>query len=205
MAAIAMGACVFAGCEVQRTEITAPTADVAADTHAEASTSGVDTTTTTATTTTGTTGSTTTSSSTTTTSTSTANSADALDLSQVATWILPALPGVSSGELISAKVTATINSAWTNGDKLYTSYDRYSFPADGGTDAVCYFFYKQGGKVVGGKFDYWRTGGQSVKTLENVHENYGGHSMPSRGTECWTMISSKDGSQRSNTCSVTWK
>ena len=129
---------------------------------------------------------------------------DALDLHQIAHWIIPNTPGVTGPRLIGARVTAKISAAFTNGTMLYTSYEPYDFPEKDGTDAVCYLFYRRDGAIVGGKFDWWRPGGQRAKTLENVHHGYGGHVMPARGTEAWTMISSKDGSQRSNTCLVTW-
>jgi hypothetical protein len=192
---LVVGVLVSAGCKVERTELDLPTVDASTE---DATTPAGDTSSTPA--------ATTPSSPTATTPAAPAvEGADALDLSTVDDWFLPSLPGVSSGELIGARVTATIRSASTNGDTLYTSYDPYDFPSSDGTDAVCYFFYVRDGKVVGGKFDWWRSGGQGTKSLENVHDGYGGHSMPSSGTECWTMFSSKDGSQRSNTCLVTWK
>jgi len=141
----------------------------------------------------------------TTTTTTTTSSGDALDLSRVTNFILPATPGVTADKVRSAKVTANIRAASTDGNTLWTSYDHYSFPSGNGVDAVCYFFYEYNGTVMGGKFDWWRTGGQGAKGLENVHGGYGGHKMPARGTNCWTMISSTDGKQRSNTCKVVWK
>ena len=134
-----------------------------------------------------------------------ATAGDALDLARVTNFFIPSSPGVTPDKVRRARVTAKITAASTDGDKLHTSYDRYSFPNNNGVDAIAYFFYVSGGTVMGGKFDWWRAGGQSVKTLENVHLGYGGHRMPARGTECWTMISSVDGSQRSNTCKVEWK
>ena len=132
----------------------------------------------------------------------TKSNGDDLDLAKVTNF----LPGNFSPQVtMAAAVTAKINSSSTNGGTLFTSYERYPFPADGGTDAICYFFYEYNGGIMGGKFDYWRTGGQPAKGLENVHEGYNGHKMPSAGTKCWTMISSKDGKQRSNTCTTTWK
>lgn len=134
-----------------------------------------------------------------------ADPSDDLNLSDVTNFILPSTPGVSPDELRGAKVTARIRSASTNGTMLYTSYDPYRYPSRDGLDAVCYFFYRSGNTIMGGKFDWWRAGGQPGKTLENVHHGYGGHRMPARGTECWTMFSSLDGSQRSNTRKVEWQ
>ena len=131
----------------------------------------------------------------------------------------PAAP-VSTGDAINigsiswlgdsyagARVTAKINSASTDGNMLYTNYEPYSWPrsSDGVVDAICCLFYERGGRMVGGKFDWWRVGGQSSKTLENVKHGYNGHSMPARGSLVYTMIASVDGKQRSNIALVTWK
>ena len=72
-------------------------------------------------------------------------------------------------------------------------------------DAIACFFYEKGEGIVGGKFDWWRKGGQSAKTLENVVHGYNGHVMPEKGTKCWTMIVSVDGRQRSNLQQAVWK
>lgn len=197
---LVVGVLVSAGCKVERTELDLPTVDAATEV-ATSPDSTSDATTAPATST----PSTPTAPETTTSGTPVPEGADALDLSQVAEWILPNTPGVSADELVNARVTATIRSASTDGHNLFTSYDPYDFPSSEGTDAIAYFFYERNGRVVGGKFDWWRSGGQGTKTLENVHGGYGGHSMPSSGTPCWTMFSSKDGSQRSNTSVVSWK
>jgi hypothetical protein len=141
----------------------------------------------------------------TTASTTTASGGDDLDLALVTTFILPNVPGVSPATVRSARVTATINSASTDGNRLMTDYESYDFPANEFADAVCYFFYENNGTIMGGKFDWWSPGGQSTKSLVSVREGYGGHQMPASGARCWTMISSIDGQQRSNTCSVTWQ
>jgi hypothetical protein len=130
---------------------------------------------------------------------------DDLDLARVTYFSVSSTPGVTPEKVRAAAVTAKFTAASTDGDKLYTSYEPYSFPNKDGVDAVVYFFYVSGGTVHGGKFDWWKAGGQPVKTLENVHHGYGGLRMPAKGTECWTMISSVDGSQRSNTVKVTWR
>jgi hypothetical protein len=130
---------------------------------------------------------------------------DDLDLARVTYFSVSSTPGVTPEKVRAAAVTAKFTAASTDGDKLYTSYEPYSFPNKDGVDAVAYFFYISGGTVHGGKFDWWKAGGQPAKTLENVHHGYGGLRMPARGTECWTMISSIDGSQRSNTVKVTWR
>jgi hypothetical protein len=60
-------------------------------------------------------------------------------------------------------------------------------------------------QVVGGKFDWWRVGGQREKGLENVHSGYGGHTGLIPGAECWEMIVSTDGKLRSNVRKVEWR
>ena len=104
--------------------------------------------------------------------------------------------------------TATITDAQTEGHKLMTDYEPYQWPVkvvnEKPCDAIACLFYERDGEVVGGKYDWWRQGGQRVKGLENVHDGYGGHSMPSKGTPMWTMIVSVDGKLRSNTKRVRW-
>lgn len=68
---------------------------------------------------------------------------------------------------------------------------------------VC-LFYERNDQIVGGKYD-WLKPNQKSKNLENVHNGYGGHSMPSRGTKVWTMIVSVDKKKRSNVIGTEWK
>lgn len=68
---------------------------------------------------------------------------------------------------------------------------------------VC-LFYERDGKIVGGKYDWCRPG-QHSKGLENVHNGYNGHSMPAKGTPCYTMLVSVDEKQRSNLLETQWK
>ena len=98
--------------------------------------------------------------------------------------------------------------ATIHGDKIQTSYVAYSWPVKDGpkpVDAIVCLFYVRDGQWVGGKFDWWRRGGQGVKGLENVINGYGGHSMPSPGTYCREMIVSVDGKRRSNPVVVLWE
>ena len=107
-----------------------------------------------------------------------------------------------------AGISATINGASLNNDTIYTSYNPYSWPSTSvkvQVDAICCLFYERGGQIVGGKFDYWRKGGQSSKALENVHQGYNGHSFPARGSKVYTMIVSVNGSQRSNIKECSWR
>ena len=121
---------------------------------------------------------------------------DAIPLSSIS-WL--------GANYASASKTATIRDASLNSSTIYTSYDRYRWPSSGGVDAICCIFYQQGGRIVGGKFDWWRNGGQGAKTLENVHHGYNGHRMPARGTPTYTMIVSVDGKQRSNIQACSWR
>lgn len=104
-----------------------------------------------------------------------------------------------------AAKTATLNGASMSGDTISVSYEPYSWPratVGVSVDAICCLFYERGGQIVGGKFDYWRTGGQASKSLHNVRERYQGHSWPAAGAKVWTMNVSVDGSQRSNIIQV---
>jgi len=107
-----------------------------------------------------------------------------------------------------ASAGAEIRSAWTDGNYLHTDYAPYDWPektVQVRVDAIACFFYQRGSEIVGGKFEWWRAGGQSVKGLHNVHEGYNGHEMPGAGTQCWTCIVSVDGRQRSNVVEVEWR
>ena len=66
-------------------------------------------------------------------------------------------------------------------------------------------FYEKDGKIVGGKFDWARSSGQPVKTIENVHHGYQGHTMPAKGTKCYLMLVNVNGSLRTNFIEINWK
>ncbi len=121
---------------------------------------------------------------------------DAIDISSIS-WLGDNYSGATR--------TATLNSASMSGDTLSVSYEPYSWPratVKVSVDAICCLFYERGGQLVGGKYDYWRTGGQASKNLENVHHGYQGHSWPAAGSKVYTMNVSLDGSQRSNIIEV---
>ena len=71
-------------------------------------------------------------------------------------------------------------------------------------NAIICLGYERNGKVIG-KFDWMRSSGQPVKTLENVHHGYNGHTMPIKGQNCWLMLVSVDGKYRTNLIKLTWK
>lgn len=129
------------------------------------------------------------------------------DNSATAGNALPAIRWLGS-DYSRAVETAKIAAAHTDGRNLFTSYQPYRWhriTVKVEVNAIACFFYERGEQIVGGKFDWWRVGGQGTKGLENVHAGYAGHVMPRRGTKCWTMIVSVDGKQRSNLCEVKWK
>jgi len=128
---------------------------------------------------------------------------DELDLATVSEWILPATRGVRPANVISAKVSGKLFSAKMAGSVIRSKFE-YSFPASDGLDAFACLFYREGERIRGGKFDWFRKGGQGEKTLGNVRDGYGGHRMPANGTDCWMLIVSIDGTQRTNTKKVTW-
>lgn len=78
------------------------------------------------------------------------------------------------------------------------SFERYPWKEY----AMGCFFVWDGSAWRGGKFDWIRTGGQSRKTLENIHAGYNGLRKPSSGTKvafAWT-----DGKTRSNLAITKW-
>jgi hypothetical protein len=113
--------------------------------------------------------------------------------------------GVTGSKLRNAVVTAKITAAWTDGNKMNVKYEPYEWLQRDGVDAICYFGYVLNSRAILRKYDWWRVGGQPSKSLKNVHEGYDGLVMPPRGTECFTMISSVDGRQRSNIKKVFWR
>ncbi len=131
--------------------------------------------------------------------TTSTSSGDAIPISSIS-WL--------GDNYSSASRTATITGASLNSSTITTSYEPYNWPratVKVSVDAICCLFYERGGQIVGGKFDWWRTGGQGSKGLENVHHGYQGHSMPSAGTPTYTMIVSVDGRQRSNIQACSWR
>jgi len=86
----------------------------------------------------------------------------------------------------------------SNGNYVRFTYNKYPW----NEYALGCFFVWDGSAWRGGKFDWIRTGGQSRKTLENIHDGYNGLDAPSSGTKCafaWT-----DGKTRSNLAITTW-
>ena len=93
-------------------------------------------------------------------------------------------------------------SAKISGDKknVSFSFDRYPWRGMG----LGHFFVWNGSTWEGGKFDWIREGGQSVKLLENVHHGYNGLRAPSSGTPVAFAWTSADGDERSNLAKTVW-
>ena len=94
-------------------------------------------------------------------------------------------------------LTASIDD---DGDTVRFTWDMYPWSDMG----LGHFFVWQGDGWRGGKFDWIRTGGQSVKTLENIHDGYNGHSVPASGTRCAFAWTDANGNERSNLAEATW-
>lgn len=121
-----------------------------------------------------------------------------LDIAKVQRWL--------GDNYSDAKETVKMSSATIVGDKVRFVFDHYDWPlnADGGCDAIACMFYVRVGEITGGKFDWIRKGGQTVKGLENVSGGYHGHSMPAKDTASWFMFVSVDGKQRTNCVKAKW-
>ena len=134
-----------------------------------------------------------------TTTTTTLPDLDDLDITSIK-WL--------GADYSNAVIDTIIHNAEIDDKWVYTNYEPYNWKIGGGAvkvDAICCLFYEQGNKVVGGKYDWWRVGGQGQKMVDNVHHGYQGHSFPSRDKEVYTCIVSIDGKLRSNIKLTTWK
>ena len=134
---------------------------------------------------------------------------DDLDLSTVPHIIVENAPPATSDGVKRAKVTGRITAAWTDGRFLWTDFDPYNYPAgtvEPSTNAMLMLFYRMpDGTIKGGKYEWGRPMAWQCKGLDNVKDGVYGHTMPARGTEMWTMFTSCDGTQRSNTKRVEWR
>jgi len=135
---------------------------------------------------------------------------DDLNLDLVRNIIVENAPPATSDGVKRAKVTGKITAAWTNGRMLWTDMDPYDYPfgrVEPTTNAMPMLFYLcADGVIRGGKYDWWRPWpAGKCKDLNNVRDGVYGHQMPTRGTPMWTMFTSCDGTQRSNTKRVEWR
>jgi len=81
------------------------------------------------------------------------------------------------------------------------AWDRIPWSGNG----LGHFFVWDGSRWVGGKFEWIRSGGQSVKELNNIRRGYNGLRAPARGTPVAFAWTSADGKRRSNLVKDTWK
>jgi hypothetical protein len=94
---------------------------------------------------------------------------------------------------LSAQVTG-------GGEHVRFEWDKYPW----GSDGLGLFFVWDGTAWVGGKFEWIRSGGQAVKSLENVHSGYNGLRPPASGTPVAFAWTSADSRQRSNLAKTVW-
>ena len=108
-------------------------------------------------------------------------------------WRGPSGAGATQIMTLGAKIEA-------GGDRVRFSFDRFPWSSM----ALAHFFVWDGSAWVGGKFEWIRTGGQSVKSLENVHDGDNGHRAPASGTPVAFAWTSENGKTRSNLATTVW-
>jgi len=104
--------------------------------------------------------------------------------------------------VMDAAVTHILYSCNKDGDVVHLSYDTLNWPSNTGgngktVDGSVFIFWKSGGLVVGGLFD-WHGKGQTNKTLQNVDAGYLDGQVPPAGAPIWFCIVSLDEKQRTN-------
>lgn len=102
-----------------------------------------------------------------------------------------------------ARVTRSLSSANVEGGNVRLAYQSLGWPSGdsgigGGIDGRVYIFWSEGGRIVGGHFD-WKGVGQTVKTLGNIGAGYLSGRRPPRGATVGFCIVRNDGSERTNT------
>lgn len=124
---------------------------------------------------------------------------DALDILTLSIGVKNC-PGVTAGTVRNAAIGMKIMSARIEGEMLRTDFIADPWINEGGI-----VFFGVGERIE--KFDYWRSGGQRVKTLKNLIEGSGYDTLmlPAKGTPCYTMVTSMNGKHRSNIAKVEWK
>jgi hypothetical protein len=94
----------------------------------------------------------------------------------------------------------SLSASMTSRDVRF-SYDHYPW---GGSMGLVHFFFWNGTTWQGGKFDWIRAGGQSLKLLENIHDGYNGLHAPPSGSPVAFAWTSADGRERSNLAKTVW-
>jgi hypothetical protein len=117
--------------------------------------------------------------------------ADDLDISQAVTLGQHKIPAQN------AALTRQMHHANKHGGHVSMSFDTLNWPSRAAIDGGVYIYWQEGSRVVGGLFDFHRTG-QTHKTLENIYGGYLSGKQPSRGTAVYFCIVSSDGSERTS-------
>ena len=105
-----------------------------------------------------------------------------------------------SGESGAVQVMTLSASIASDGQRVSFNYSHYPWNAMG----LAHFFWWNGSTWQGGKFDWIRRGGQSVKLTENIRHGYNSLRVPRSGTPVAFAWTSADGRQRSNLAKTTW-
>ncbi|HMP72354.1 MAG TPA: hypothetical protein PKE55_03740 [Kiritimatiellia bacterium] len=110
----------------------------------------------------------------------------------------------------SARITRNLYAASIEGSNVRFSMDNLGWPVPGspvgGVNARTYIFWKEGGRVIGGMFE-WQRPGQTVKTLQNIKGGYLDGRRPPRGAQVWFMLSNIPANERTNVilCQNPWQ
>ncbi len=105
------------------------------------------------------------------------------------------------GESCAGAVQVMNLSASISGGQVHFSWDAWHW---GSSMGLGHFFWWNGTTWQGGKFDWIRSPGQSVKGLENIEGGYNGLHAPPSGTRVAFAWTSEDGDERSNLATTTW-
>lgn len=106
------------------------------------------------------------------------------------------------GEGVSGAVQVMTLSASISSDGQRVSFNFSRYPWSG--MGLAHFFWWNGSTWQGGKFDWIRRGGQSVKLTENIRGGYNNLRVPRSGTPVAFAWTSADGRQRSNLAKTRW-
>lgn len=102
---------------------------------------------------------------------------------------------------VGAKQVMTLSaSVQSNAKYVNFTFDRFPWSSAG----LGHFFVWDGTRWRGGKFDWIRTGGQSLKGTENIAGHYNGLSIPPSGSAVAFAWTDAKGTQRSNLAKTTW-
>lgn len=100
-----------------------------------------------------------------------------------------------------ARQVMTLDGTISNdGQFINFAWDRYPWNGAG----LGHFFVWDGSRWVGGKFEWIRAGGQSVKQTENIRGGYNGLSQPASGSRVAFAWTNAQGTERSNLVITTW-